>query len=69
MGERVRLIDSAEETAAEACRVLAEMGLAADPAGRPTHRFVASDAPDHFLRQGQRFLGAAIDEVEKVTLG
>jgi glutamate racemase len=69
MGERVRLIDSAEETAAETCRILTEMGLAADPASTPTHRFVASDAPDHFLRQGQRFLGEAIERVEKLTLG
>lgn len=69
MGDGVRLIDSAEETAAETCRVLAEMGLAADPGGEPAHRFVASDAPDHFLRQGQRFLGATIERVEKLTLG
>jgi glutamate racemase len=69
MGESVRLIDSAEETAAETCRVLAEMGLAADPASTPIHRFVASDAPDHFLRQGQRFLGETIERVEKLTLG
>ena len=33
------------------------------------HRFVASDAPDHFLRLGQRFLGSAIECVETVTLG
>lgn len=69
MGERVRLIDSAEETAAETGRVLAELGLAADPASKPTHRFVASDAPEHFLRQGQRFLGETIERVEKLTLG
>ncbi len=69
MGEDVRLIDSAEETASETCRVLAEMGLAADPSAIPTHRFVASDAPEHFLRQGQRFLGEAIERVEKLTLG
>ena len=69
MGERVRLIDSAEETASETCRVLTEMGLAADPTRGATHRFVASDAPDHFLRQGQRFLGASIERVEKLTLG
>ncbi|HEY9448350.1 MAG TPA: glutamate racemase [Gemmatimonadaceae bacterium] len=69
MGEDVRLIDSAEETAAETRRVLEEMGLAADPAADPVHRFVASDAPDHFLRQGQRFLGSAIERVEKLTLG
>jgi glutamate racemase len=69
VGREVRLIDSAEETAAETCRVLTERGLVAPPGSVGTHRFVASDAPDHFLRQGQRFLGAAIDEVEKVTLG
>lgn len=69
MGDDVRLIDSAEETAAETSRVLAEMGLAADPAAVPSYRFVASDAPDHFLRQGQRFLGTSIERVEKLTLG
>lgn len=69
VGRDVRLIDSAEETAAETCRVLTERNLVAPPGSVGTHRFVASDAPDHFLRQGQRFLGAAIDEVEKVTLG
>jgi len=69
VGRDVRLIDSAEETAAETCRVLTERDLVAPPGSVGTHRFVASDAPDHFLRQGQRFLGAAIDEVEKVTLG
>ncbi|HTL96680.1 MAG TPA: glutamate racemase [Gemmatimonadaceae bacterium] len=69
VGRDVRLIDSAEETAAETCRVLTERDLVAPPGSIGTHRFVASDAPDHFLRQGQRFLGAAIDDVEKVTLG
>ena len=68
-GPAVRLIDSAEETAAETRRVLAERDLCA-LAGQPrVHRFVASDAPDHFLRQGQRFLGASIECVEKLTLG
>lgn len=73
VGQDVRLIDSAEETAAETRRVLeARVVLAPPSAGpgvAPAHRFVASNAPDHFLRQGQRFLGAAIDDVEKVTLG
>jgi glutamate racemase len=69
MGERVCLIDSAEETAVETRRVLANTGLFADPSATPTYRFVASDAPEHFLRQGQRFLGEAIERVEKLTLG
>ncbi len=69
MGDGVRLIDSAEETAAETRRVLEERGLRAGRGQPPAHRFVASDAPDHFLALGQRFLGATIDRVEKLTLG
>lgn len=66
----VRLIDSAAETAAEARRTLIEHNLVAPRLkGTLAHRFVASDDPDHFLRVGQRFLGSAIDRVEKVTLG
>ena len=69
VGKEVRLIDSAEETAAETRRVLEAERLVAPRDNAGSHRFVASDAPDHFLRQGQRFLGATIDEVAKVTLG
>lgn len=69
LGESVRLIDSAEETAGETARMLEERGLRAGGAGLPRHRFVASDAPQQFLQLGQRFLGAAIDRVETVTLG
>ena len=69
VGRPVRLIDSAEETAAELGRTLAERGLAASPGATPRHRFVASDAPEHFSRIAQRFLGTPLDHVETVTLG
>lgn len=69
VGRDVRLIDSAEETAAATKRVLAERGIEAPAGAAPAHRFVASDAPGHFLRQGQQFLGVTIECVEKVTLG
>lgn len=76
LGPDVVLIDSAQETAAEAGRVLESRGLLAPSGGEgwrrsaaPAHRFVASDAPDHFLRLGQRFLGSAIECVETLTLG
>ncbi len=66
----VRLIDSAAETAAETGRTLRESNLAApESTAARRHRFVASDDPARFLRLGQRFLGSAIDRVEKVTLG
>ena len=69
LGPGVRLIDSAEKTAQQIGLRLHEHGLAAPPGAVPRHRFIASDAPEQFLRVGQRFLGATIDEVETVTLG
>jgi glutamate racemase len=69
VGDDVRLIDSAEETASETKRVLQSHGLCAPPGARAAYRFVASDAADHFLRLGQRFLGSTIERVERLTLG
>jgi glutamate racemase len=62
----VTLIDSADQTAAEVARVLAENGLEGN--GLPAHRFIATDDPERFLRTGRLFLGeeAAIDAVEEL---
>ena len=69
LGPDVRLIDSAEKTAQQIGARLAEKGLAAGLDAVPRYRFIASDAPEQFLRVGQQFLGAAIEHVETVTLG
>jgi glutamate racemase len=69
LGDNVRLIDSAAETAAEARRLLAARGLEAPPTADPLRRFVASDDSSQFLRLGQRFLGHALDTVELHTFG
>jgi len=69
MGEGVRLIDSAEETARETRRMLEEAGLLTNSSAKAEHRFIASDAPEQFLRLAQRFLGTTIDRVETITLG
>jgi glutamate racemase len=69
VGRSVRLIDSAEETAAETARILQREKLASNNNANARYRFIASDAPETFLRVGQRFLGAAIERVETVTLG
>jgi glutamate racemase len=66
VGPRVRLIDSAEETAADTRRMLAEFDLAA-PAGEASYRFIASDDPQQFLTLGQRFFGDTIERVEVRT--
>jgi glutamate racemase len=69
LGPDVRLIDSAEETAAETARTLALRGLTAASDADPTYRFVASDDPLMFLQLGQRFLGGTMAGVEIRTLG
>jgi glutamate racemase len=69
MGEDVRLIDSAEETARETRRMLDKAGLLTNTSAKAEHRFIASDAPEQFLRLAQRFLGTPIDRVETITLG
>jgi glutamate racemase len=68
VGPDVRLIDSAEETAADARRMLEEHDLAAN-AGVGNYRFVASDDPQQFLSLGKRFLGGSIEHVEVRTFG
>ncbi len=68
LGPDVTLIDSAEETAAELATVLEAGNILAEPfaapAELPCHRVVATDAPQHFLRLGSRFLDRPLDHVE-----
>lgn len=67
-GAGVQLIDSARETAVETAHVLRTRGWARPSGGEIVrHRFVASDAPDHFLTLGRRFLGDTIEQVEHLT--
>lgn len=68
MGPRVRLVDSAEETAAEAGRVLAAAALAAPRAAAPRHRFVVTDGAAHFSRTAAHFLGRPLEGVETLAL-
>ncbi|MEO8622201.1 MAG: glutamate racemase [bacterium] len=68
IGRSVRLIDSAEETAADTRRMLAENDLASS-ASKGSYRFVASDDPQQFLTLGQRFFGDALETVEIRTFG
>jgi glutamate racemase len=69
LGPSVRLIDSAEETAAETARVLERTNSAAPVRANAIYRFIASDDPLQFLQLGQRFLGDTIEGVEIHALG
>jgi glutamate racemase len=69
MGDGVTLVSSAEETAQDVYRVLAERDLMRDDRlPSPTHRFRATGDPRPFGEVGRRFLGPRIESVED-TLG
>jgi len=63
----VRVIDSAEATAAEAARLVT--ADAADSPQTPGIRCFATDSVEKFQRLGSRFLGLPVGHVELVDLG
>ena len=69
MGPAVRLIDSAEETAAAVARKLAVSEMAGPVSARGNAHFIVSDAPEQFERVGAAFLGDRVRDVETVVLG
>lgn len=64
LGPRVRLVDSAEETARETETVLCELGLRAPRGRRGRREFYASDAPERFKRLARRMLGPGVTTVK-----
>jgi glutamate racemase len=68
MGEPVRLIDSAIETAREMRAVLSELSLLRPVPGAVRREFYVTDSPEKFLDVGERFLGKTIDHIEKIIL-
>jgi len=69
LGPSIRLIDSAEQTAAAVSRELAASTLHA-PASQKGHvHFVVSDAPQQFVKVGKRFLGERVKDVEVKVIG
>lgn len=65
LGSRVRLIDSAEETARETETALCELGLRAPRGDRGRREFYASDAPERFRRLARRMLGPGVTKVKE----
>lgn len=66
MGETVKLIDSAEETAKEAKNLLEECGLKYPGKRAGRLKFYVSDVPDKFLMVAKRFLGKGVKTAEQV---
>jgi glutamate racemase len=66
LGDSVTLVSSAEETAKDVYRVLAQTDGFRDPAlPAPVHRFLATGDPEPFERLGRRFLGPEVGAVRR----
>lgn len=66
MGDGVRLVDTAEETARDVKALLDREGLEST---RPAEdRFFVSDIPYHFAREAEAFLGEPLPRVERVGI-
>jgi glutamate racemase len=66
----IRVIDSAQATAAQAAKLMAGSGGLSGARGAACEcRFFATDSVVKFQRLGARFLGSPIREVELVDLG
>jgi glutamate racemase len=68
MGEKVRLVDSAEETARTVAEILRGRGLLRPVAEKGNHHYFVTDVPAGFIRIGNRFLGGNLEDVHQVTV-
>lgn len=68
MGDDVRLVDSAEETALTVAETLEAEGLLRPPAEQGNHHYFVTDVPAGFVRVGNRFLGGRLGDVYQVSL-
>ncbi len=67
-GAPVRIVDSAEATAEDVGRFLAERGLSAPAGARGTLELLVTDVPASFASVASRFLGEPADDVTLVDL-
>jgi glutamate racemase len=68
MGESVKLVDSAEETAREVAAVLSTKDLLRKSSEKGTQKYYVSDVPDRFSQVVRLFLGRNIDNITRVDI-
>lgn len=68
MGEGVRLVDSAEETARTVAEILRGKGALRPSTERGNHHYFVTDVPAGFVRVGNRLLGGKLGDVYQVSL-
>jgi glutamate racemase len=68
MGEDIVLIDSAQETVKEIKETLIRCGM--ESASSDTQQiFYVTDAPERFIKVGERFMGKKIERIEIIKIG
>jgi len=68
MGDHVKLVDSAAESAIEVTRVLGGQGLLRESTEAPVHRYFVTDAPERFRAVGEMFLQKSLGTITQVNL-
>lgn len=68
MGEEVKLIDSAEETAEEVLKLIEGMKLRNHSTSKGHCKYFVTDAPERFIKLGKRFLGTELEDVKQVEV-
>jgi glutamate racemase len=68
MGDDIVLIDSAQETVKEIKETLIRFGMESASSG-PQQIFYVTDAPERFIKVGERFMGKKIEHIEIINIG
>ncbi len=66
MGNTVKIVDSASSVADEAYNILMAFGGLSEKK-KSNHRFFATDAVEHFVRVGEKFLGTKINNARRAN--
>lgn len=67
-GADIRLVDSADETAAVVRHTLEALGIESPAPLIPQYRYFVTDAPEMFMHVGERFVGHALHDTEWVDV-
>ncbi len=68
MGDKVKLVDSAEETALALTQVLDNKGIRKEVTEEAIHKLYVSDVPDNFSDLVHKFLGSRINNITRVDI-
>jgi len=66
VGRQVKIVDSASSVADEVHNILMALGKLSGQK-KPRHKFFATDAVEHFVRVGEKFLGTKINKAERAN--